>query len=118
MYHRENRQSRHGLFLLKRSFAAVLFGTFMIADHCADNSVSYAQPAESNFPSSLVVGTITSVEASSIEIDRYRYKLAPNAAIKDEEDNEKEMTSIVPGAMAKARVKQGRIDQMVLILPK
>lgn len=110
-------QHGHGRFL-KGNLAGCVVLVALLIWNFSILTPSQAQPTETNAPARLVTGMITLVSGSRVEIDSQAYTLAPNASIKDEEENEKEITSIVPGAMAKARVRQGRIDQMILILPK
>ncbi len=67
---------------------------------------------------SFTPGQVTAVQGKTVGIDGKSYELKPNVVIQDEEGNPMEPAEIVPGAAVKFHLKEGQIDQMVLILPK
>lgn len=63
-------------------------------------------------------GQVTAVQGKTVQINGKNYELKANVVIQDEEGKPMEPGEIVPGAEVKFHLKEGQIDQMVLILPK
>ncbi|MEK7269063.1 MAG: hypothetical protein AAB093_06655, partial [Nitrospirota bacterium] len=63
-------------------------------------------------------GLVTGKQGTTLAIDNKNYQLTPGVSVKDEEGNQKELSDVVPGVEVMFHLKQGRIDQLVLILPK
>lgn len=76
----------------------------------------------SGFPpqavASFTPGQVTAVHGKSVQINGRNYELKTGVVIQDEEGKPMEPAEIVPGAEVKFHLKEGQIDQMVLILPK
>ena len=63
-------------------------------------------------------GQVTDKKGNRLEIDKKDYVLQANVTVRDEEGKPRQLTEVVPGAMVQFYLKQGRIDQLVLILPR
>jgi hypothetical protein len=63
-------------------------------------------------------GHVTGKQGNKLEIDKKDYVLHANVTVKDDEGRPRELSDVVPGTMVQFHLKQGRIDQLVLVLPK
>ena len=63
-------------------------------------------------------GQVTGKSGDTLQINNKDYTLQPDVSVKDEEGNQKELSDVVPGVEVMFPLKQGRIDKLVLILPK
>jgi hypothetical protein len=63
-------------------------------------------------------GQVTDKKGNRLEIDKKDYVLRPDVTVRDDEGKPKDLSEVVPGAMVQFHLKQGRIDQLVLVLPK
>ena len=63
-------------------------------------------------------GQVTDRQGNKLQIDKKDYVLQSNVSVKDDEGKQRELTEVVPGVMVQFHLKQGRIDQLVLVLPK
>lgn len=63
-------------------------------------------------------GQVTDKKGSHLEIDKKDYVLQAKVTVTDDEGKPRDLSEVVPGAMVQFHLKQGRIDQLVLLLPK
>ena len=81
-------------------------------------SASWAQMPVGNALTSFLSGQVTAVHDKTLQIDNKNYEIRPDATVKDDEGHPMELSSIVSGAEVKFLLKQGRIEQIVVTLPK
>ncbi len=67
---------------------------------------------------SLLSGVVTGKTASGIQINNKTYLLAPKVTVKDDEGQVMSLKAVVPGTEVKFHLKSGKIDQLIVILPK
>lgn len=75
------------------------------------------QPAASmsNFQS----GLVTSAKSeTTLQINNTNYTLKPKVIIKDDEGRERDERELLPGVQVQYHLKEGQIDQIVIVLPK
>ncbi|WP_447600974.1 hypothetical protein [Nitrospira sp. Nam80] len=63
-------------------------------------------------------GMVTEIHQTTIEIDNKTYGLKPEVVIVDDQGQPIEIGSVVTNAEVKFHVKEGRIDKMVVSLPR
>jgi hypothetical protein len=63
-------------------------------------------------------GQVTAKRGNEITINEKVYSLHPEVTIKDDEEKSRELKDIEPGAELLFHLTQGRIDQIVLLLPR
>jgi hypothetical protein len=63
-------------------------------------------------------GLVTEIHQTTIEIDNKTYGLKPEVMIVNDQGQPIEMGSVVLNAEVKFHVKEGRIDKMVVSLPR
>ncbi len=63
-------------------------------------------------------GQVTDKTKNRLEIDKKDYVLQANVTVRDDEGRPRDLSEVVPGTMVQFHLKQGRIDQLVLVLPK
>ena len=63
-------------------------------------------------------GRVTDKKGNRLEIDKKDYVLQANVTVRDEEGKPRDLSEVMPGAFVQFHLKQGRIDQLVLLLPK
>jgi len=66
----------------------------------------------------LLRGEVTEVGRDHISIDSKRYDLRPDVIIQDERSQPRELKDIEVGGFVAYHIKYGRIDQLVLVLPR
>ena len=79
---------------------------------------SLAQSSGSASLADFKSGQVTDKKGNRLEIDKKDYVLQANVTVRDEEGKPRQLTEVVPGVMVQFHLKQGRIDQLVLVLPK
>ena len=63
-------------------------------------------------------GMVTEVHQTSIAIDNKTYGLKPEIVIVNDQGQSIEIESVAPNSEVKFHVKEGRIDKMVVSLPR
>ena len=63
-------------------------------------------------------GEVGETVKDAILIDNKRYELREDVTMKDERDQPRELKDFKAGSLVAYHLKMGRIDQLVLILPK
>jgi len=79
---------------------------------------SLAQTSGSASLADFKSGQVTDKKGNRLEIDKKEYVLQANVTVRDDEGKPKDLSDVAPGAMVQFHLKQGRIDQLVLILPR
>jgi hypothetical protein len=79
---------------------------------------SLAQPSGSGSLADFKSGQVTDKKGNRLEIDKKDYVLRPDVTVRDEEGRPRDLSEVAPGAMVQFHLKQGRIDQLVLVLPR
>jgi hypothetical protein len=79
-----------------------------------------ADEPESSKPSPvpLTPGEVTANRGEALSIDEKEYPLAIGVTVSDDNGNQREIKDFAPGAYVKYHLKSGKIDVIVLILPK
>lgn len=67
---------------------------------------------------SFTPGKVTDIQGKTIQINGKNYELKPDVVIQDHEGISIEPAGLVPGLDVKFHLKEGQIDQMVIMLPK
>ncbi len=64
-------------------------------------------------------GLVTSAKSgTTLQINNTNYPLKPQVIIKDDEGRERDDRDLVPGVQVQYHLKEGQIDQIVIVLPK
>ena len=63
-------------------------------------------------------GQVTDKQGNRLQIDNKDYVLQSNVSVKDDEGKQRELSEVGPGAVVQFHLKQGHIDQLVLVLPR
>ena len=63
-------------------------------------------------------GQVTDRQGNRLEIDKKDYLLKSDVTVRDDEGKPRDLKEVTPGAMVQFHLKQGRIDQLVLVLPR
>ncbi len=66
----------------------------------------------------LLSGVVTGKTASGIQIDNKTYLLAPKVTVKDEDGRVMSLEDLVPGVEVRFHLKRGKIDRIIVILPR
>ncbi len=77
-----------------------------------------AGPSSSAGSATFQSGQITANLATGLQMDHKHYPLDSIVTITDDEGRARELKDLVPGSRVQFHLKQGRIDKIVLILPK
>ncbi len=78
----------------------------------------FAQTSGSGSLADFKSGQVTDKKGNRLEIDKKDYVLQSNVSVKDDEGKQRELSEVGPGAVVQFHLKQGRIDQLVLVLPR
>jgi len=78
----------------------------------------WAQPAGSTSNARAMQGEITARQGYDIRINHQAYTLRRAVIIKDDEGRPKSLADLTPGAMVTFQVKQGQIDEIVVVMPR
>lgn len=95
----------------------ILF-VFILAGLGINLNQGWTQPSGLIMQPGLQFGEITAHGGDTIEINRKEYMLHPNIMIKDEQDQSRELKDLRLGTLVWFHLKQGRIDQIVIMVPK
>lgn len=105
--------------LLRVTGALLLMGGVPIGGLTLDRvDEALAQTSGSGSLADFKSGQVTDKNGNRLEIDKKDYVLRPDVTVRDDEGKQRELTEVVPGAMVQFHLKQGRIDQLVLVLPR
>ncbi len=63
-------------------------------------------------------GQITAKLANGLQIDHKHYPLDTGVTITDDEGRTRELKDLVRGSLVQFHLKQGRVDKIMLLLPK
>jgi hypothetical protein len=82
--------------------------------------IAWADEPASSMPTfvQLVSGEVTANRGEALSIDGKEYPLANGVMVSDEGGNQREVKDFVPGTYVKYHLKSGRLDIIVLVLPK
>lgn len=78
----------------------------------------WAQTAGPSSMANFLSGQVTANEGNDIQINNKNYPLQKGVTITDDEGKPRDLKDLVPGAEVKFHLKNGQIDQIVLVLPK
>ena len=79
---------------------------------------SLAQTSGSASLADFKSGQVTDKTKNRIEIDKKDYVLQANVTVRDDEGRPRDLSEVTPGSFVQFHLKQGRIDQLVLVLPR
>ena len=68
--------------------------------------------------SATLVGTVTGVHGSAIQVDRKTYTLHPSVSVIDDEGGVRDLAQVHKGARIQFYVKQRKVDKIIVLLPK
>lgn len=109
-------RTRH---LLRVASALLIMGGVPIGGITLDGvDEGLAQTSGSGSLADFQSGQVTDKHGNRLEIDKKDYLLKSDVTVRDDEGKQRELTEVAPGAMVQFHLKQGRIDQLVLILPR
>ena len=63
-------------------------------------------------------GQVTDRQGNRLEIDKKDYLLKSDVTVRDDEGKPRDLKEVTPGSIVQFHLKQGRIDQLVLVLPR
>ncbi len=63
-------------------------------------------------------GVVTSVGSGNLRIDGTDYPVDSQVTVSDDEGHPRELKAVAPEAQVRFHVQHGRIDQLVIVLPK
>ena len=66
----------------------------------------------------LIAGEVTAIRHDELSIDGKDYSLVTGATVVDDTGRFRELNDFVPGTQVKYQLKSGKIDLIVLIMPK
>ncbi|MGH7236190.1 MAG: hypothetical protein ACREIO_07385 [Nitrospiraceae bacterium] len=105
--------------LLRVAVALVIMGGVPIGGLTLEGvDEGLAQTSGSGSLAEFKSGQVTDKKGNRIEIDKKDYVLKSDVTVRDDEGKKRELSEVAPGSMVQFHLKQGRIDQLVLVLPK
>ncbi|MGH7165308.1 MAG: hypothetical protein ACREIS_07275 [Nitrospiraceae bacterium] len=78
----------------------------------------WAQTAGSTSSANAMQGEITARQGYDIRINHQAYTLHRDVIIKDDEGRPKNLADLTPGATVTFQVKQGQINEIVVVMPR
>ncbi len=82
------------------------------------SSEGWAERAEPVSYAGFQSGQVTDKRRNEIQIDKQGYSLHPMITITDDEGSLRDLQELTPGTWVKFHLKEQRIDQIVIILPR
>ena len=117
--HVRGRNSEQATKLLRAGVALLILGGVPIGGLTLDGvDDGLAQMSGSGSLADFKSGQVTDKTKNRIEIDKKDYVLQANVTVRDDEGRPRDLSEVTPGAVVQFHLKQGRIDQLVLVLPK
>lgn len=105
--------------LLRVTVALLIIGGVPVGGITLDGvDEGLAQTSGSGSLADFKSGQVTDRQGNKLQIDKKDYLLKSDVTVRDDEGKKRELSEVVPGAMVQFHLKQGRIDQLVLILPR
>jgi hypothetical protein len=92
----------------------VVLGTLMVT--ATSDIVSAAQKEVSQLED-FVMGEVSGKREDVIRIDRREYPFFADVIVKDQNLTPRALKDVVPGTQVMFHLKQGRIDQIIILLP-
>lgn len=82
--------------------------------------IAWADELASPMPVSIqfTPGEVTANWGEALSVDGQEYPLATGVMVSDDDGNQREVKDFVPGTSVKYHLKNGKIDIVVLVLPK
>lgn len=100
-------------FVLSLAVTVVL-GTLMII---SASDVVVAAEKENSQIEDFVMGEVTGKRDKVIQIDSKDYSFLADVIVKDQNLTPRDLKDVVPGTQVMFHLKQGRIDQIIILLP-
>ena len=105
--------------LIQIAVALVIMGGVPIGGLTLDGvDESLAQTSGSVSLADFKSGQVTDKRGNRLEIDKKDYVLKSDVTVRDDEGKKRDLSEVTPGAVVQFHLKQGHIDQLVLVLPK
>lgn len=82
---------------------------------------AHAEPETANEKASLAMlqpGEVTANQGENILIDNKRYSMLPSAIVRDDEGRPRDLKEFVPGMQVRFHLRNDKIDQLVMMLPR
>ena len=95
---------------------ALLVGVLLAAGPAFATESGHAHRAQAS--AAYKSGVVTAVSTSGIQINHQNYVMARNATVTDDEGQALDLADFGPGVEVKFRVKRGKIDALIVILPR
>ena len=92
----------------------VVLGTLMVGSNF---DIVVAAQKEVSQIEDFVMGEVTGKRENVIRIDSKEYSFFADVIVKDQNLTPMAMKDVVPGAQVMFHLKQGRIDQIIILLP-
>ncbi len=92
----------------------VVLGTLMVS---SISDIVVAAQKEVSQIEDFVMGEVTNKRENVIRIDSKEYSFFADVMVKDQNLTPRALTDVVPGTQVMFHLKQGRIDQIIILLP-
>ena len=92
----------------------VVLTTFMVTSLC---NIVMAGQKEGSEIEDFVMGEVTDKRENVIRIDSKEYSFFADVIVKDQNLSPRALKDVVPGTQVMFHLKQGRIDQIIILLP-
>ncbi len=101
-------------------FSLAIMGLLIGSEPGTDRATAEAQTGQpavsgSNVQSGLVTAA---THGTTLQINNTNFTLKPQAIIKDDEGRVRDERDLLPGVQVQYHLKEGQIDQIVIVLPK
>ena len=105
--------------LLRVAVALLIMGGVPIGAITLDGvHEGLAQTSGSGSLADFKSGQVTDKKGNRLEIDKKDYVLKSDVTVRDDEGRPRDLSEVAPGAIVQFHLKQGHIDQLVLVLPR
>lgn len=106
----------------RRSWSYYIFAVAMIVMPATLSvqlgfDIAGAAPREANEIEGFVMGHVTGKRENLLQIDNKEYPFFADVIVKDQNLTPMALKDIVPGTQVMFHLKQGRIDQIIILLP-
>jgi len=117
--HLQGRNRKRAGSLLRAAVALLILGGVPVGGLTLNGGdESLAQMSGSGSLADFKSGQVTDRKGHQIEIDKKDYALQANVTVRDDEGRPRDLKEVTPGTFVQFHLKQGRIDQIVLELPR
>lgn len=98
--------------------AGILSGLFFLFPGLVEESLADPQNIDIRTLVTLQTGEVNTNQGQELVIDHKRYMVSSSATIMDDEGRLRDLKEIIPGAQVRFRLRNERIDYIVIMLPR